>query len=169
MSDESPKADNSQVGLSGIDDPFGYWLSGLADGEGCFRIARSGKRLHPRFGLLFRADDRALVEMVQQKFNGIGGIHEGKGYSGHNPMVQWEVFDKLGLQVIVEFFGRFPLRSKKAKDFVLWRDAVEAYAKKPSDQLVIRKVQRMLCIQRAYGFDELESAQDHLGGFQGNE
>ena len=39
----------------------------------------------------------------------------------------WYVTGKDDLQGLVAYFDRFPLRAKKARDYAVWKEAVEIY------------------------------------------
>ena len=41
----------------------------------------------------------------------------------------WYVTSKRDLARLVAYFDQFPLRAKKARDYVLWREAVAIYLK----------------------------------------
>jgi len=127
-----------------IDPAFGNWLAGFADGEGYFMVAgRPPSDLAPRFGIGLRADDRDILDEIRDRW-GIGYINRrhytdcgsrkqfnATGYKSR-PQYTLRVSKKEALVVVVETFDRFPLRTKKANDFVLWREAVALYGEPPS-------------------------------------
>ena len=115
-------------------DAFGHWLCGFADGEACFWLgfnSRKRGRRTPccRFLIGLRHDDVAILRLVRSYF-GVGRLHfssrAGKtGRTGAQPTFHYTVTTCADhLHVIVPFFERFPLRSKKARDFPIWRTAV---------------------------------------------
>lgn len=110
------------------------WFAGFSDGEACFDIRRceNGTRHHPRFGIGLRSDDALILERLQAAFG--GRLH----YSGRKdapwgnvggiaPQCRWHVVAKADLVKLVEYFDRFPLRAKKARDYAVWRRAVMVY------------------------------------------
>jgi len=115
---------------------FGAWLSGFSDGEACFHLKalkRKGQSTYhfcTTFQILLRADDRGILEEIQ-KYLKCGTIRpyklKGSDHGGFsvNPKVVFSV-DTLRDNVahILPQFDRFPLRSKKARDYVLYRRAV---------------------------------------------
>lgn len=129
------------VGLSKQErERFGYWLSGFVDGEGCFVLA-TGKlyrwqRHEARFMLSQRQDDIQVLKAVQGYF-GCGTIYCKKVINrnflnGHSmrkyyskPIATYTICgtDKL-YNILVPFFDQFPLRSRKAMDYKIWRQGV---------------------------------------------
>lgn len=106
---------------------IGWYFAGLVDGEGCFSIAP------PRcdFILKMRADDRALLETLRADLGGVGriGLELGRTEDRtRRPQVRWTVSRQRELVWLTEFFDAFPLRSKKARDYAIWREAVIEWA-----------------------------------------
>src|SRR6267142_4198307 len=123
-------------------DTDGYWLSGLVDGEGMFLFYVRQKRrpgcysFDFQFGVSLRADDAATLNEVRRildikgswytdKRNRVAG-YKGKTYEG-KPLKQFRVHRKSEIAKVIEFFRKYPLRSKKQKDFVKWAEAFEYY------------------------------------------
>jgi len=127
------------------DDPsFGWWVTGLIDGEGCFyasysakeKLAQSG-RIHRCFNqyvglqVQLRADDRRTLDKLVAYF-GAGTVREKPVSSkrrasvpGANPSVSLRVEDIDSLvEKVIPHFDRFPLQSKKSLDYALWRQLV---------------------------------------------
>ena len=107
------------------DDPqLGYWLAGLADGEGCFRVHK-----HKRgsatcaFQIKLRKDDEAVLEKAR-RFIGYGSISEESGSGKAQTQKKLVVCDKEGCLRVAYLFLKFPLRSKKLRDFLSWADVV---------------------------------------------
>lgn len=113
-------------------DAFGHWLSGFTDGEGCFALGWAvGNRLSrpvpmAYFSLALRMDDWAILALIQ-RFWGCGGLirsmrtRDEKQHPAGILRVQ-RVEDVAG--ILVPHFDRYPLRAKKARDFVTWREGV---------------------------------------------
>lgn len=116
---------------------MGY-LSGLADGERCFFIGVNG-RYRTSFMCVFtigmRSDDRPLLEHLRAT-TGVGRLYEAKpnkgleARPGMNPTTHWRVSRLAECFRLVEIFDQFPLQSKKAGDFSLWREAVSHWAER---------------------------------------
>lgn len=140
--DSASKGVSSPRGLNpgGVPDPsLGHWLAGFADGEGCFVIKANG-RYKSSYACMFvigtRADDKPVLELVQS-IVGHGTLYDVPLYEsttasrpGTNPQVRYAVQNKPGCLRLCEFFDRYPLRSKKAGDYAIWRQAVEHWTER---------------------------------------
>ena len=109
-----------------IDPAFANWLMGLIDGEGHFAIAfnKKAKSYYCLFQLKLRVDDLKALVSVRDTL-GFGRIEiEKKSGVGHHSMVKFIVGDKNGCSQLVSLVDEYGLRSKKSKDFDIWRLAV---------------------------------------------
>lgn len=128
------------------DDAFGWYLTGLTDGEGCFLLCPQkpngkavGWRWMVRFDIVMRDDESENIAAIAKRM-ACGKVHWRKGGAPcrkpavgespeqvpkANPRVGWWVFriDELANRVVPQF-DRFPLQFKKAKDFATWREAI---------------------------------------------
>ena len=105
---------------------FGYYLSGLIDGEGCFRITSAERGTGACcFFIKLRRDDKAILEKAQRYLD-IGCVLDVEPDVGSNskPLSKWIVQTKEDCQTLRDFLYMFPLRAKKLHDFVLWAEAV---------------------------------------------
>lgn len=109
----------------------GGYLAGLADGEGSFVIARTPHAHRCEFAIHIRADDRPLLEWCRET-TGLGAIYTGRRVKqgGDQPSVRWSITRRAECVALVSIFEQYPLRSKKARDFVLWADAVRCWTRK---------------------------------------
>jgi hypothetical protein len=112
-----------------IDDAFGHWFAGFADGEGCFRIKTTNQGTYQcRFSIGLRADDAPILREIHGRL-GIGIlIHSGRT-NIHQEQWRLEVNSKAHVRRLVDIFDRYPLRAKKAADFAIWREAVFLWCK----------------------------------------
>ena len=119
-------------------DAFGNWLSGFTDGEGCFGLHRhgvnpsTGKRrgYHGLFRIELRGDDSGVLSSIKEYLGcgNLGGSPANLGYSPRkvNPTCTYFVSDNKSLHdVVIPNFEKFPLRSKKARDFAIWSQAIK--------------------------------------------
>lgn len=121
-----------------ISPAFGHWLAGFVDGEGCFYIGRIANKGYVNYRCAFtialRADDRHLLETIQETI-GLGHLverpprHVGT-FKSTAPMVAYEVGSKAGARVLADIFNKYPLRSKKSRDFKIWCEALEDWETK---------------------------------------
>lgn len=105
-------------------------LAALSDGEACFYIGQINRRkpgggsYNCSFRIKLRDDDRPFLEKMQSLV-GLGRIYTHRdGPTNPNPCVTWAIDSKKECEELVDIFDRFPLWSKKARDFKIWRDAV---------------------------------------------
>jgi hypothetical protein len=104
------------------------WLSGFADGEGYFQLRKQnscGWRVEPRFRIHLRCDDILILHALQTAFG--GNVRRGRN-GDWNAQAHWLLSSKRDLVGIVDYFDRFPLRAKKAREYEIWREAVLLYA-----------------------------------------
>jgi hypothetical protein len=110
-------------------DPFGHWLAGFIDGEGCF-FAGTNNNGSPvvTMTVALRADDSAILYECQER-TGLGTVYERHPPSyikkGQAPQTKWEVFNKADCEALVKLLRKYPLRAKKARDFDIWAQIVE--------------------------------------------
>ncbi|OGG59279.1 hypothetical protein A2765_06720 [Candidatus Kaiserbacteria bacterium RIFCSPHIGHO2_01_FULL_56_24] len=106
------------------------YIVGLTDGEGSFTVflnppnKKHGSisyRVQCRYYIKMREDDLPLLEKVQ-KFWGFGKIYFQREYrENQRDNYRFEIFNyDLLKKVVVPFFKRHPLESKRAKDFELF-------------------------------------------------
>lgn len=100
---------------------FGHWFAGFVDGEGCFHIKRVGPSFVCVFILGMRRDDEPILREIVE-WTGLGDVFFTR--PGREAQARWEVARKAEVVQLVEIFERYPLRSRKAADFVIWREAV---------------------------------------------
>lgn len=127
------------VDLSAFDrKTFGYWLSGMTDGEGSFHYYRAQDgQPHIRFRIRLREDDLPILKAIQKYWGGIGHTYWDKerdqGTHISNPTEGFEVYNtqkKRELLVVVKHFEEFPLLSKKAMSFEVWKQMVYVFHEK---------------------------------------
>ena len=82
-----------------------------------------------RFMLSQRADDKAVLEEMRDTL-GFGTIYLHTGNNpqrpGEKPAYRFEVHRKEDCLKLVKIFRKYPLHSRKARQFELWAEAVEA-------------------------------------------
>lgn len=108
--------------------PLNPWfIVGFTDGEGSWGISiikdstrKLGFNIIARFTIGLHANDIALLERIAAQF-GVGYIH-----IGSDNLVRWQVSSiKELVNVIIPFFEKYPLISKKRADFELFKRIVE--------------------------------------------
>lgn len=142
-----------------LDDGFGYWLAGLIDGEGCFGIYASNRNkghddYRLTFSLTLRDDDEPMLQEIHRRLEFGGFTRERRQRAASrawqwksNPTVTWGVWNRAGHLALVEVLDRYPLRSKKARDYAIWREALLTAR---CDWQRLAELQQLLRTTRAY-------------------
>lgn len=110
----------------------GHWIAGLTDGEGCFYLAvrdRPGghRGVQWTFKLALRDDDSGVTHHLMELL-GIGRVTTKRAMSGRPSGLTQYLVDRMDeVAQLVAFFRRFPLRSKKRRDFEIWAAAFERW------------------------------------------
>jgi hypothetical protein len=115
-----------------------HYIVGFVDGEGCFCVSVSKHKtlkrrieVRPEFEIEVRADDREIIERIQETLQ-CGSIYQ-LDYEryGWKPHVKLKVSNIKDLQQqIIPFFLEHPLQAKKARSFQIFRRIVEMIARK---------------------------------------
>lgn len=115
-----------------MEDPFGHWLAGFMDGEACFYIRSDHRTGKHQCGMrvALRDDDAAIIERIHAE-TGIGNVTRSDWHARqrptNRPQANWTISSRADCVRLVELLRRFPLRSKKARDFEVWARAVEVW------------------------------------------
>lgn len=107
------------------------YITGFVDGEGCFCISISKHKTLKRrrevrllFEIEVREDDREILQAIQSVI-GCGMIYHlpYKKYERWRPHVKLKVSNIPDIvHVLIPFFDRYPLKAKKRKSYVLFRE-----------------------------------------------
>jgi len=111
------------------DPAFCLWLVGLTDGEGCFRIHKSkgGEYYSCEFFIKLRADDGRILYKIQEK-TGLGKVVKEKGHGNSKDQYKWVVNSRKECLKLATIFDAYPLQSKKARDYIIWRKALNEWS-----------------------------------------
>lgn len=108
------------------------WVSGFTDGEGCFTIScinnsttKFGKQIFPEFVITQGAKSLKTLEKIQQFFE-CGSIILNKRYDNHREdLYRFCVRSVTDLEEkIIPFFEKFPLKTYKQNDFLIFKKVV---------------------------------------------
>lgn len=130
------------------------WLSGFADGEGSFGFNVQRKNNHegcyPVFSLALRDDDSDILISLQREFGGNLIPKKAVSKYGSKPQLHWKVGGKKALPGLLSYFYKFPLQTKKKRDFDIWAPAVEVYVLGRSTDPILFEARRSLQEIRIY-------------------
>ncbi len=109
-----------------------WWITGLIDGEGCFHVAtrrqKSGKVIfRTHFKIEVAYTDIVMIRGIK-RYCGCGKIYKinyinkpGRKYRS-NSAAYW-INKKTDLCKLIKHLSKYPLQSKKKKDYRLWLKA----------------------------------------------
>jgi hypothetical protein len=126
-------ADNQQERLA-----MAQWISGFTDGEGCFTISviknpttRFGKQIFPEFVITQGARSLIALETIKDFF-GCGSIVLNKRYDNHNEHLYRYCVRSISelRETIIPFFEKFPLRTYKRNDFLVFKKVIVLMSEK---------------------------------------
>ncbi len=110
----------------------GWYVSGLSDGEGCFRSSirkqwNDNTSARIEFLLSLRSDDEEILKWIRRYFDcgHLTWINERKNTNGYvsNPQIQFSVTSLYDIhKCIIPHFDKYWLRAKKKRDYVIWRE-----------------------------------------------
>lgn len=123
----------SEKWLETIPDDFGHWLAGYTDGDGCFTFKLYRIHFGVSFSINCRDDNANSLYYIQSTLD-IGNVRfkpgrpnhlsaNGKGYNS-KPTAEFVVGSLEECRKLAALFIKYPLRTKKAKDFEIWKTAV---------------------------------------------
>ena len=104
---------------------FGYWLSGLFDGEGHFGVQLDGGRQRVlKAHISLRDDDASVLDRICRGL-GCGVLYCRRGSKGSNPECMVKVQNgRDAREIVVPLFEKYPLFSKKKEEFEIWKKIV---------------------------------------------
>ena len=104
-----------------------WFITGFADAEGCFLVIirkapknKLGWQLEPNFIINLHKRDIELLKLIQYYFRGVGRI--GKERNGSRDFTVGSLDQILGK--IIPHFDKYPLKTKKLQDYLLFREVV---------------------------------------------
>jgi hypothetical protein len=121
-----------------VSDEVGWRFASLVDGEGCFDIRAKTGGCGCSLVLLMRADDRPLLERMRDELGGLGRIRVYPKRGNRQPTVVWAIHRRAEVLWLTELFDLYPLWSKKAKDYGVWREAAIAWYSGANDLTAYR-------------------------------
>ena len=108
------------------------YIVGLTDGEGCFYInvrppdrryqgSKTGIETH--FYIKLREDDLSLLNQAKSFFRCGGVYYQKEKRKNHSACYRFEINSQKDIQeVLIPFFDKHPLKSKKKKNYLIFRE-----------------------------------------------
>ncbi|MBI2121879.1 MAG: LAGLIDADG family homing endonuclease [Candidatus Sungbacteria bacterium] len=129
------------------------YIVGLTDGEGSFTAyirppkkehGSKNYRIECHYYIKLREDDRSLLENVKNFFRTGRVVFQRENRTNHHHMYRFEVTNLHDLQnLIIPFFEKHKLQSKRIKDFELFKKIVKAVLNKEHQtENGLRKIQQ---------------------------
>jgi len=142
INDPAPKF--NKWNIDDVSPEDGAWLAGIIDGEGCFRIqspspkniSHLSRSYAPVFTMTLRDDDKRCLQEVQRIIGFTNSFHIDKrntlsSHPNDRPAYKINLRDTPILaHRLIPILEKYPLRSKKVRDFVLFKMAVSIFYKK---------------------------------------
>ena len=129
-----------------------WFVTGFTDAEGCFIITilrnpcsdastKTGWKVQARFTISLHKKDMALMGLIKSYFGGRGNIS--KEYKN---IIKYEITSIQDLiNVIIPHFEKFPLKTQKKADYILWKKAIELMQNK--EHLRIEGLRHILALK----------------------
>lgn len=151
-----------------LDKTFLNWFVGFIEGEGCFSISISIRKeklknhvwagIYPRFifALALVEDDKEILFDIKKRL-GLGRINfkDRKNFIGNARNQYVFVIDSLKeCKKLISYISCIKWRTKKYKDFLLWKKGVSDFSKKvdltkkQTERIIDGKLLRKLCVLR---------------------
>lgn len=134
---------------------FMNWFAGFVDGEGCFSVHKKGhagtlESYDCQFSVSLRRDDKPILEEIRRTL-GIGTVADGKAGATGSPKARYCVSSKSDCLRLVEILRAAPLRAKKALDFEMWVEALDAWIRhRPGEWASMKDPRDRLMASREY-------------------
>ena len=142
----------------------GHTIAGLIDAEASFQIAEQngGASLACSMTVAMRDDDVEVLHGIARA-TGLGVVRAQR--QARHPQACWSVFRKDDAVELASFLMRNPLRSRKRKDFDVWKAAVERWAGSDPDRVsTMRILARQLREARRFSGPDAVDVVDLVGG-----
>ena len=123
-------------------------MTGFCDGEACFHLAigenpryKLGYYVNPGFSIALHKKDKELLLLLQEFFGGVGVVKP----SSLPNMVEYRIFAREDLDIILNHFDLYPLITKKRGDYLLFKEAFGCIKNK--QHLTIEGFNKILAIR----------------------
>ena len=163
ISNSSSNSHYTQKLNGGINTLDPYYITGFADGEGCFSISiykdsrmLTGWQVKPVFKISLHKRDRALLESIQKSL-GVGKI-----YKHGIDSLDYRVSSLKNIRVVINHLDRYPLITKKLADYILFKQAVDMVQQK--QHLTIEGILKLVSIKASLNWGLSEKFKESFPG-----
>ncbi len=131
-------ADNQQERLNA------NWVVGFVDGEGCFYVGINHPKNHlqilPEFRIVQHKNNEDVLFKLKDFF-GCGNVTV-----NHGDRKEVRVRGIKNLKIIVDFFSKYPLKTKKQNDFEKFSEIIKLMSKKKHlSEVGLKKISELVC------------------------
>jgi hypothetical protein len=130
------------------------WLSGFSDGESCFVACKTKKLGHYNvaYAIRLRADDASILKQIRKFFDNAGTINYFSSeyvnkYDNANrsPVTYYRIASIKDLyEKVIPVFDCYSLKTKKQKDFVIWKQIIKLLYKTRCKRNSRKKIKQQL-------------------------
>lgn len=137
--------------IAELPEDWGHFFAGLCAGEACFAISWAGSRDRFRcdFVIRMREDEEPMLRELHKRI-GVGSLRRHRARGRTRPIIQWRATSLADCRRLVAIFDRFPLRSKKQRDYEIWREAVLELSRPQRDAERLAQLKEQLHAVRRY-------------------
>lgn len=106
-----------------------WWIVGFVDGEGCFYVGinkdfrKNRWNVLPEFRIVQHKSDKQILERIKDFF-GFGKI-----MVNHDDRKELRIRGLNNLNMIIKFFSKYALKTKKQKSFLIFKEILEMITK----------------------------------------
>ena len=143
----------------------GVW-SGLIDGEGSFsiivdknKVSKLGWRVQLKFKIGLHTKDLNLLSLLQQYLGGIGSIHLAR----NRDIVSYSIDSIEDLNNLIFHLDKYPLLTKKAADFILFKKVVELVNNKA--HLTVKGLKKIVNIKASMNLGLSDTLKSEFAGY----
>jgi len=112
---------------------FNYWLAGVTDGDGCFWFGQNkNKSWDFSFKIAQSSYNSKMLAYIKKNLK-IGSIT----YDKRSDSVQYRIRNTNSLKTIINIFDKYPLLSRKAFDFEIFKKALIIQEQNPANKDVL--------------------------------
>ena len=141
-------------------------LSGLIDGEGSFcvivdkqKTRKLGWRVELKFHLGLHIKDLNILYTLQESLGGIGAIY----LKQKRDLADFTIFSNKDLNKLILFLEKYPIITKKAADYILFKQVLELVNNK--DHLTVEGLNQIINIKASMNLGLSDTLKSEFAGY----